>query len=130
MSYILTYGSLRKGNYNFEEFERYFGYGFKYVSTTTITGYKLYSLGAYPAIKESGNLSDILVVDLIRVSDIVKDEIDAMELGAGYVIQNKIIQIEGSTYPCEIYVYNHNVNEQNLVESGDWTNFLNEKLIK
>lgn len=127
MSYILTYGSLRKGNYNYEAFKNYFGSNFKYVSTTKITGFKLYSLGAYPAIKKSGSIDDELVVDLIQVSDSVKDEVDAMELGAGYKIVSKIIQIEGTTYPCDIYVYEYGVNEQNLVKSGDWTNFLKEK---
>lgn len=127
MSYILTYGSLRKDNYNYEYFKSIFKSNFEYISTTSITGYKLYSLGSYPAIKETGNVEDVLVVDLIQVSDHVKQYIDDMEFGAGYKIVPKIIQIEGSTYPCEIYVYRYDVDEQNLVESGDWTKFLKKE---
>lgn len=114
--YILVYGSLRKGEYNYSSDE------LTYISTKQIKGYKLYSLGSYPGIKFTGNENDILTCDLMEVKNIQSsNSIDYMELGAGYSINPIIVEDNGTLYPCKIYEYQHSVKENELVSHGDWT---------
>ena len=111
---IITYGSLRKGEYNFDRFP-----GLKWLGTYQLQGYKLYSLGPYPGIKHTGNNTDLLTVDLIDCgSSKTKETIDNMELGAGY--SKKELTLESGTKGT-LYLYDGNINESNLVPSGDWT---------
>jgi gamma-glutamylcyclotransferase (GGCT)/AIG2-like uncharacterized protein YtfP len=127
MSYILTYGSLREGQYNAKAFKEEFGDGYQYIGTLDITGYKLYSLGSYPAIKETKNIEDTLTVDIFKVSDEVQSEIDNMEHGAGYDSHKRIVRFNDKTYPCTIYVYGYSLDEKYLVKSGDWSKFKQEQ---
>lgn len=117
---ILVYGSLRKGCYNFEAFKSEYKDEINYIKTTTIKGYSLYSLGAYPGILPG---TGELVVDILEVSPRVAQAIYYMEIGAGYEVENVEIGIEN--YP--IYVYKHNVSEDRLVEHGDWVKHVNKK---
>lgn len=111
--HIITYGSLRKGQYNFNYFP-----SLKHVKTTTIKGYDLYSLGAYPGVKKGDGT---LVVDLLEVHD-DRDfsNIRGMEVGANYTpIELEIDGIKG-----EFYLYNGYVDPSRKVESGDWAKHL------
>lgn len=113
---IIVYGSLRKGEYNFNRFVGYFGEdNFQYVETTTIPGFKLYSLGPYPGINE-GTEDDVLVVDILDVSESAYDSVKRMELGAGY--SEVLVNINGEELP--IYVFDAKLPEDNIVEGGDW----------
>jgi len=110
---ICVYGSLRKGAYNFNRFVEIFGEdNIKYLKTKEITGFKLYSLGPYPGIKQTDNESDKLTIDLLHVTNEVYDAIYNMEIGAGY----KAVETPDGI----IYVYRYNVRENDLVKSGDW----------
>lgn len=116
--YILVYGSLRKGEYNYE----YFKQGLEYIKTVEIPNYKLYSLGAYPGIKESKNSS--IICDLMKVTDSkYGDGIHRMELGAGY--SYRVINVDG--VEAIIYPYEGNIREEDLVESGDWSKYLKQE---
>lgn len=118
--YILVYGSLRKGEYNYE----YFKNGMEYVKTVEIPNYKLYSLGAYPGIKESNNNEDILICDLMKITDESCGEgVHRMEVGAGY--SYKTINIDG--IDATIYPYEGNVRDEDLVVSGDWSKYLKQE---
>lgn len=119
-NYILVYGSLRKGEYNFNSFKSLFGDEFKYVKTMQINGYDLFSLGAYPAIKEG---KGDLIVDLINCSDECKNSIDRMELGAGYT--RHIIEID-KNITATLYVYLGNPSTERIV-SGDWSEHLKKE---
>jgi len=122
---IITYGSLRKGEYNFDRFP-----GMIYNSTQTITGYKLYSLGSYPGVKPTGDINDVLIVDHLTCPDQeTKDSINRMERGAGYAAVTLVLPNGESG---EFYPYLGNVEEKNLVPHGDWTKrqLSNEEYIK
>jgi gamma-glutamylcyclotransferase (GGCT)/AIG2-like uncharacterized protein YtfP len=125
--YILTYGSLRKGEYNYDYFKLYYKKDFEYITTLTLKGYDLYSLGAYPAIKISKNPNTLLTVDLIKLSEEAKRVIDNMEFGAGYSAITKIIEFNDKTFPCTLYVYDENISKNRLISSGDWSEFKQQK---
>lgn len=117
MKKILVYGSLRKGEYNFERFEDYFPNQMNYLGTVETPGYKLYSLGSYPGIKATDDDNFMLTVDKLEVSEECFQAIDGMEKGAGYTT-NTITLPDGD---YTIYVYQGRVSERELVHSGDWT---------
>lgn len=119
---IASYGSLRLNQYNFERFKRLFNDGFNYVKTTSISGYKLFDLGSYPGLKVSSNEDDIVVVDVLEVSEDCFSYIEGMEHGAGYSTI-KVTDKEGDKYFAYLYEYPCN----NLVESGDWSKYLEQE---
>ena len=118
---VAVYGSLRKGEYNYERFVDYFKGGLEYLRTTVVRGYDLYDLGAYPGIRVSSDLSKELVVDIMECSDDCFKHIEAMEHGAGY----NSVSITVGADECTIYVYNYPAT--NLVESGDWSKYLSHE---
>lgn len=111
MERIAVYGSLRKGMYNYRFFEN----GMTYIKTVEISGYNLYSLGAYPYIVKGNNT---LTVDVMEVTPQTKKSIDLMELGAGY--KSEIILIDDQ--PTTIYTFNRPINDA-IVEHGDWVKY-------
>ena len=113
---IAVYGSLRVGHYNYRGLSTMTDH----LGTYALPGYKLYSLGPYPGIKEASP-DDIIEVDVLALDDNLKNSIDRMEIGAGYSI--KKVQI--ADHECDLYIYNGTVKEENLVKSGNW----NEKLV-
>lgn len=121
MRKILVYGSLRKGEYNYESFKRRHGDGFNYLGTTKVKGFNLYSLGSYPGITESEDPEKELVVDIMECDDDCYNSIYRMEIGAGYRTQEVIVDGE----PMNIYLYLGRPTR--LVESGDWSQFLKSK---
>lgn len=120
MKRICVYGSLRLNEYNYTYFKQRYGEDFKWLKTIKLQGYKLYSLGSYPGIKESKWADDELVCDIIEVSPECYNSIFRMEIGADY--ECKIIPVEG--IDTTIYLYKGSVNENNLINNGDWSNRL------
>lgn len=120
----LFYGSLRKGEYN----ESYFNKGgFNFISTVKIPGYKLYSLGVYPGIKR-GDKSDFIICDAVQIEDKeLFTSIHLMELSAGYSVDNIKLNLNSKEESYVLYVYDGKVEEECLVESGDWVKFNNKK---
>ena len=121
--YILSYGSLRKGAYNFEYFNQ--KYDLKYVETLEIKGYDLYSLGPYPAIIKGKNK---LTVDLLRCDRDTRILIDGMEHGAGYHSREMMVfseVLQESVYVI-LYVYGGELEGLQKVENGDWIKYLQD----
>lgn len=118
---IASYGSLRLDEYNYNRFKQLFGDDFNYVKTTSISGYKLFDLGSYPGLKVSDSEADVVIVDVLEVSDKCFDYIEGMEHGAGYSTI-KVTDTEGNKYFAYLYEYPCT----NLVESGDWSKYLKE----
>lgn len=114
MLYILAYGTLREGHYNFDRFE-----GVKKIATINIDGYQLYDLGAYPMILPDENAKN-LVVDLLEVSEQTKGFIDRMEIGAGYKLESHTVNIDGQDYTATLYVYKSNNGSYEQIESNDY----------
>lgn len=122
--YVALYGSLRKGEYNYDRFIARFGeQGLKYIETYQINGFDLYSLGSYPGIKKSESPASNLTIDVMECNFACFSSINNMELGAGY--SPEIVEIDG--YSCTIYVYNYPVMEMNKVKNGNWSDYLRNK---
>ena len=119
---IATYGSLRKGQYNYDRFKNHFGSEFNYLKTSTISGYKLYDLGSYPGLKVSDNEEDVVVIDVLEVSQECFDYIEVMEHGAGYITVK--VTDDQSKEKYAAYIYENPCD--NLVESGDWSKYLSK----
>jgi gamma-glutamylcyclotransferase (GGCT)/AIG2-like uncharacterized protein YtfP len=115
------YGSLRKGEYNAD---RVASDGYKYIKTVTITGFKLFALGGYPAVSRSDNMEDTIVVDLFRITDVKRAAgIYNMELGASYFLEKEQIGDEEYT----IYTFTKGWGNNRPVPSGDWVKFRSKK---
>lgn len=122
MKKILVYGSLRKGEYNFDRISSQYPGGVKYVGTTKIKGYNLYNLGSYPAISEGEDKSKELTVDVLEVSQPAFNFIERMEIGAGY--NRSYHNINGEDLPLYTMTKENLVRYYGggtIVDSGDWT---------
>ncbi len=118
MTKCAFYGSLRRGGYNAANEDK----DMLYLKTTTIGGYKMYSLGAYPACVVSDNNKDVITIELYDLSDDNFRWIDNMEKGAGY--HTTIIEVDGEKY----LMYLHDVDswkdrEDRLVTTGNWIEY-------
>lgn len=112
---VLTYGSLRKDEYNFKRFIDNYPKEIEWVETIKIQGYDLYSLykGSYSGIVEGNGA---IICDVLNVTSKVLSSITTMEKGAGYDI--KEIEVEGKKY--FIYLYKGKINTCPRVINGDW----------
>ncbi len=124
--YILVYGSLRKGAYNYDRFKDHYGENFNYLFTIQIEGFDLYdiSYGAYPGIKRNPAAGE-LTVDVIEVSSDCYDEIHEMEYHAGYTpVYTDIIHDDtGYLYNCTMYIFDGPVKAQDHIPSGNWIKY-------
>lgn len=119
---VAVYGSLRMGEYNYNHFKASFP-DIEHTGTHTISGFKLFSLGSYPAICVGEN---DLIVDTFNVSERCFGRMDGMEKGAGY--HQLEIKVEGNTHiiwampPADEWL-----REENVVKDGDWSKFVRER---
>lgn len=120
---VAVYGSLRAGEYNLERFQSMYGAkNIKVVKEKVrIPGYKLYSLGAYPAITPG---EGEITIDILSMHEQVFDSIDRMEQGAGYNRETVKVSRHGE---LPIYVFASKLPEERLVESGDWSEYLSNQ---
>lgn len=121
MKRVCLYGSLRLNEYNYNYFKARYGDNMHYIKTIELEGYKLYSLGLYPGIKESKN-NEVLIADIMDVSEDLYWSITEMELSSGYSIK----EITIDDIKTSIFIYKGSVSESKLVVSGDWSNYLKE----
>lgn len=115
---IAVYGSLRKGEYNYDTFKNRFKDGYNYLRTTSILGYDVYSLGPYPGLKQAEDPNSRVVVDIMECSKECFDRIELMELDAGY--ETVMVTEEGTNNQYPAYLYVGYINSSRLVKSGDW----------
>jgi gamma-glutamylcyclotransferase (GGCT)/AIG2-like uncharacterized protein YtfP len=114
---IAVYGSLRRSEYNYPHFAG----GLNYVTTLTVPGYRLYSLGPYPAVIESEDDTDTVVVELFEADDYTDRRIAWMEEGAGY--HAGTITHEGEDYTIWLFPPERAATLTH-VPSGDWSAYL------
>lgn len=114
---VAVYGSLRKGlgNHNY------------YLKNSTLIGtfqsnpdYTLYSLGAFPGIKNGGHTS--VTMELYEVDDRTLNNLDVLEgVGYDFYLKEKINTPFGEAI---IYIYNEPIDGKKIVEHGDWKEYL------
>lgn len=108
-----VYGSLREGMYN-----HYLIKSQKKLADAKIHGYKLISLGSYPAIFKTGNDEDIVVGEVYKITDKdIAQSMHNMEIGAGYHVD----EVQAGEHKAFVYARSEDKLPQlNVVESGDW----------
>lgn len=121
---VYVYGTLRKGQYNFDRINNNFGSdSIKKVSERVIEGFKMYTIHDwYPAVVYTGRPEDKIVVEEVKVTPEAKTFIDRMEAGAGYTIK----QVDG----LDIYCMLEDDMDDGLtgvIESGDWVKYIESK---
>lgn len=125
MNRILSYGSLREGDYNFDRMKDMFGdKGIKRLDTFILPNYRIYDLGYYPGLNKSNNELDKVTFDLLEVSNACMDFIRRMERGAGYT--EELIK----EYNAVLFVYDTNLSkykDTEFISSGDWLKYLKQK---
>jgi gamma-glutamylcyclotransferase (GGCT)/AIG2-like uncharacterized protein YtfP len=119
MRKIFVCGSLRKGELNHERFK---GFGDNLVATGTISGVLLKSLGDYPALVPSANLTDLVVGEVYEIPDGLGEVIDCWEREAGYEV--RAVQVASSNGEVEAQAYFYSdpdlIAQDPVVEGGDW----------
>lgn len=123
---VAVYGSLRQGFGNHRLLV-----GSKFLGDDDIYGgYKMYSLWGYPGvIKADGNHR--IKIEVYEVDDMTLQSLDRLEGFRGSQYKDNLYNREsintkyGSTF---IYFLNdYYGNEENLVENGDWSEYLKTK---
>ena len=94
---LFVYGSLRKGCYN-----NYMLKDEKYLGTTELEGYNLYSLGSYPAVNKGEGK---IVVDVFEVKEKLSKDIHHMENQYGYEATKDCVVLNGQKIQGTIYTY-------------------------
>lgn len=116
------YGSLRLNEYNYNYLIKDKP-GVEYVTTSTVNGYTLHSLGSYPVILPTEKENNGIVIDVFSIDNSsVENRIRSMELGADY--EEKLIDVEGLPDKVTIYIggkyYKENATRLPEVPHGDW----------
>lgn len=91
---------------------------------TTLSGYRMVSFGAFPAVYHTGNPEDKIVVDLFKFNPDVDSDMDTlgwvhgMELGAGYDLTTDTTD---TGEPVFLYKMDRvRDSDYEEVEDGDW----------
>lgn len=140
---VAVYGTLRKGfgNHRFLSNTAYLYTTESIIRTNTMREYGLmYNLGSFPGIKfhsiNDGNYNKYkkykIVFEVYAVDDETLADLDRLE---GYraseptkgLYNKQKVAIGG--VPCWVYIYNHAVNEDSLITTGDFKNKNEEKKV-
>lgn len=118
---VAVYGSLRKGlqNHGFLKNANYLG------SFETTPIFDMYSLGGYPGLIEDGSTS--IKMEVYDVSDEELDRINRLE---GYDPKSDDndfydrIRLKTPYGDAYTYIYQGDISNRELVETGDWYEYL------
>ena len=123
-TFIATYGTLRTGQPNHDKTK------VKSHGISTISRYKMYSMGGFPALLFTGEEEDRVKIEVLEIKDInYSRDVDMMELRYGYYIST--IDVGGK--PCKLYCMTADIiraygrDDKHIVKTGDW---LNQKQLK
>lgn len=119
MTMLFVYGSLRKGQYN-----SYLMKESRFIRTAILTGYKMVSMGDYPAIYPTHNSKDIIHGDIYDVDEKAFGYIDRMEKSAGYICKTI------SALKVRVYeIAKERAKRHEEISSGDWVLYQKSKRI-
>ena len=106
-NYVFTYGTLMKGEVNHYKLRNA-----EYVCDGVISGYKMFNLDCFPAIKES---EGTVLGELYLVSDELLKELDYFEgEGSLYIRKTTKVYSLDKEYEAYVYVYNKESNNKYL----------------
>lgn len=113
---VFVYGSLKQGFHNHA-----FMKGAEYISDAKLKGFKMVSLGSYPAIYETANDCDSVKGEVYLIDGFDLERIHYMELSAGYNFNEYIVEAGKRDYETIVYYMDKQkcLNDK-VVESGEW----------
>lgn len=121
MTLLAVYGTLKRGHGNHRVIN-----GAEYVGTTNIDGFKMYSMGGFPAINpshdrpsEAGSSSrpSAIVAEVFKVDDKIMQNADWLE-GYPDFYNRKLVDTEfGKAW---IYFIERELSSLPVVEDGNW----------
>ena len=120
---LFVYGTLRRGERaDLSRHEKEFGVS--YVGEDKVNG-KIFNLGYYPGAKaESGSFdadNPVISGDVFKLED--ASIITMLDHYEGYPhLYNRIETEAASGETVWVYIYNHDVMDEQHIESGDWVN--------
>ena len=135
--YLLSYGTLRKDQYNYNRIRNHFPIKndhLLYIDTIKLEGYKMFNLGSYPMCTFTGEKNDTVIADVLRMSNLSFDMIDKMETQAGYSrykadinfrISNTHLKLDSEAIiylSSTVNLSKHDSN--NIIKNGDWVSFI------
>jgi gamma-glutamylcyclotransferase (GGCT)/AIG2-like uncharacterized protein YtfP len=113
LGYYAFYGTLRQGMENHLAFAK----ALTFLRTVTVEGYRMYSLGEYPYVIQTGDSNDQIIVDLFQITTIETEElIYEMEIDADYILSSLVI--DGNKFG--IYLFARKRDGDAHVSGGDW----------
>jgi len=116
---VAVYGTLRQGQGNHRLLNQ------DPVKHIEVAGFKMYSLGGFPAIQTSENSKDVIKAELYEVDDSTLRDLDRLEgydrtqttTNTFYDVQ--VIDVDGDK--VDIYTMpNREFSESSRIENGDW----------
>jgi gamma-glutamylcyclotransferase (GGCT)/AIG2-like uncharacterized protein YtfP len=121
-----VYGTLRlnQGNYL-----RILKNNSKFIKTTKIKGFEMFSLGGFPGITQ--NKEKEIVVDVFEVScPETKRRLDMLEgyrseNDSGMYLRRKSTDVDG--LESSLYIWNSKKTNQNI-NDGDWVRFIEQRI--
>lgn len=120
---LFFYGSLRKGQDNYERFARDWPGGIVDVAPGRIAGWALADLGTRCSIVPA-DAASIVIGDVFDVSDEVFEHIEQMEADYDYVRRAVDVHVAGGqTIRANVYLFAHpdEIKDRPRIAGGDWT---------
>lgn len=118
-----VYGSLRKGMGNHRVIGQHMP---ELLSTEELHGWKMYSMGGFPAICESNDAeNDTVIIEVYKVDEaqheLAASSLDMLE---GYPSFYNRVLVDTSVGEAWVYFRKEEeLSGLNLVESGDWVDY-------
>jgi len=124
---VFVYGTLRNSKGNGRILD-----GSEKICDATLSGYKMYSCGGFPAIVETQDVSDVVIGEVFRISDEQTrtrlDHLEGYARGAPdeyntfYNVDDVTVCSEDVAYDAEVYVFRDDsrFSDENIITTGDW----------
>jgi gamma-glutamylcyclotransferase (GGCT)/AIG2-like uncharacterized protein YtfP len=119
---LFFYGSLRKGQDNYERVTRDWPGGITDVASGHIAGYALADLGTHCSIVPA-DLASTVIGDVFDVSGEVFQHIERMEAEYEYVRKTVDVRIGSGTIQADVYLFARpdEIKDRPRIAGGDWT---------
>ena len=112
---VLVYGSLKRGQFNNNRL-----LDSTYLGEASLSGAVLYDLGAFPALKMTGNLHDVVHGEIFRInSEAAARSCDALE---GHPDFYRRIETDTSEGRAWVYVFQDDLTmySDRIIKDGVW----------
>lgn len=118
MRTVFVYGSLMKGFGNHVLLKES-----TFVSSATLSGMLMYSLGGFPAILPRGKRTDIVYGEVYEVDDETLAALDRLEGHPRFYERQEhevFVENYNAWMPCYVYIFQQPVDDDSYIESGSW----------